>query len=156
MSRLRRVRSIGVPLVTTFVAGVLLGVLAVSAFEPAVSSISILSGPRESPSARSLMVGFMEGDSRARGYVLNHINKDGPQWTLFETRDATGTRAVELKLVELAQLTLSPVSLTHLGAGNTGPYGTDLYVLQLKDEKDALVLQPLTVYSIEGRVVDVR
>jgi hypothetical protein len=156
MSRLRRIRSITVPLVTTFVAGAILGVLAVSAFGPAVSSISLLTGPLESTSARRLMVDFMAGEPRALGYVLSHSGQDSPRWALFETAGAVGNRTLELKIVELSNLNLAPKTLTHLGAGTAGPYGTDLYLVQLSDENGDTVYQPFTVYTASGQVVDVR
>ena len=142
--------------VTTFFAGALLGALAVAAFGPAVDSISLLTGPRESESARSLMVGFMAGDPRARGYVLSHSGQDAPTWALFETTTSVGNRTLELKIVELSALDLTPKTLTHLGAGTAGPYGTDLYLVQLADENGDLVYQPFAVYTIDGKVVDVR
>ena len=156
MARLGRIRSIGVPLVTTFVAGALIGVLVVSSFGQALSSISVLTGPQESESARNLVVGFMSGDPRARGYVISHSGQDSPRWALFETTNAVGSRTLELKIVELSNLALSAETLTHLGAGTAGPYGTDLYLVQLRDDKGDLVYQPFTVYTAEGRVVDVR
>ena len=156
MSRLGKARSIGVAVVTTFAAGALLGALAGAAFGPALQGIPVLSGPRESSSARSLMVGFMAGDPRARGYVLSHSGQDSPTWALFETTNAVGNRTLELKIVELSGLDLSPKTLTHLGAGSAGPYGTDLYLVQLSDENGDLVYQPFAVYTIDGRVVDVR
>jgi len=156
MARLGRVRSIAVPLFTTFVAGALIGVLIVSSFGPALTSIPVLTGPLESTSARNLMVGFMAGDPRARGYVISHSGQDSPQWALFGTANAVGNRTLELKLVELSNLTLSPETLTHLGAGAAGPFGTDLYLVQLRDEKGDLVYQPFTVYTSNGQVVDVR
>ncbi|HLA15478.1 MAG TPA: hypothetical protein VJZ72_01145 [Candidatus Limnocylindrales bacterium] len=156
MARLDRVRSIAVPLLTTFVAGALIGVLIVASFGPALTNIPVLTGPRETTSARNLMVGFMAGDPRARGYVISHSGQDSPQWALFETTNAVGNRTLELKLVELSNLTLSPETLTHLGAGSAGPFGTDLYLVQLRDEKGDLVYQPFTVYTSNGQVVDVR
>lgn len=156
MARLGRIRSIVVPIVVTFGAGLLLGVLAMSAIGPAMSELPLLTGPRESDQARSLMVGFMTGDPRARGYVLSHSGADQPRWALFETVNSVGDRTFELKLVELSDLKLTPESLTHLGAGSAGQVGTDLYLAQLRDEKGDLVYQPFTVYTLAGQVVDVR
>jgi hypothetical protein len=98
----------------------------------------------------------MAGDPRARGYVLSHSGADSPRWALFESVNGVGDRTFELKLVELSGLELTPESLTHLGAGTAGDYGTDLYLAQLRDEEGALVYQPFTVYTLGGRVVDVR
>jgi hypothetical protein len=156
MSRLGKARSIGAAVVTTFAAGALLGALAVAAFGPALDSITLLSGPQESASARRLMVGFMAGEPRARGYVLSHSGQDSPSWALFETATAVGNRTLELKIVELSALDLTPKTLTHLGAGTAGPYGTDLYLVQLSDANGDLVYQPFAVYTVDGRVVDVR
>jgi hypothetical protein len=156
MGRLGKARSLGVTLVSTFAAGALIGVLLVSAVQPALNSVALLSGPQESLASRALMIGFMEGDPRARGYVLSHSGQDSPQWALFETGGAVGTRTLELKIVELSALQLTPRTLTHLGSGNAGPYGTDIYLAQLADENGDLVYQPFTVYTVEGRVVDVR
>jgi hypothetical protein len=156
MSRLGRIRSIAVPLVTTFAAGAIVGVLAGAALGPAVSSIALLTGPLESLSARRLMVDFMAGEPRARGYVLSHSGQDSPHWALFETADAVGNRTLELKIVELSNLSLTAETLTHLGGGTAGPYGTDIYLAQLRDEKGDLVYQPFTVYTAAGQVVDVR
>jgi hypothetical protein len=142
--------------VTTFAAGAVLGAFAMSTVGPAIDGIGILTGPREAASARELMVGFMAGEPRARGYVLSHSGQDSPSWAFFETDDGVGNRTLELKIVELSALNLTPESLTHLGAGTAGPYGTDLYLVQLRDDSGDLIYQPFTVYTVEGRVVDVR